>query len=235
MATVVYVMPVDAPADRQQRVKDYLQSLAHAGTCVRVVAFPGGPPDLEYHCREHRAVTWMLEALPDLAAGACAVCIGCFYDPGVRELRELLDLPVIGVGEASYHVAAALAHRFSVLVGRRKWIPKMADNAALYGFAQRIVSWRVVEVSVAELHEDPERAYSTVLEAGRRAVEEDRAEALILGCAAMEGLAEKVQRALGVPVVDPVAAGFKVAEMLGHLYEKVGLKTSKVGDYMPPV
>ncbi|MEW6546569.1 MAG: aspartate/glutamate racemase family protein [Bacillota bacterium] len=234
MATVVYVMPVDAPAERQQRVRDYLESLAHAGTSVRVVAFPGGPSDLEYHCREHRAVTWMLEQLPEVVSGAHAVCVGCFYDPGIRELRETLDVPVIGIAEASFQVASAVAHNFSVLVGRRKWIPKMSDNALLYGFAHRISSWRVVEVSVAELHAHPDSAYSAVLEAARRAVEDDRAEALVLGCAAMEGMAARLQDALGVPVIDPVVAGFKVAEMLGHLYEKVRLGTSKVGDYTCP-
>lgn len=228
-------MPVDAPAERQQRVKEYLQSVAHTGTSVRVIAYAGGPADLEFHSREQRAVTWMLETLPSLAAGACAVCVGCFYDPGIRELREVLDVPVIGIGEASYHVAAPLAHRFSVLVGRRKWIPKMADNASLYGFERRIASWRVVDISVAELHRDADRALAAVLEAGRRAVEEDGAEALILGCAAMEDLAGGVQAALGVPVVDPVLAGFKVAEMLGSMYEVAGLKTSKRGDYMAPV
>lgn len=231
---VLHVIPVDAPADRVRRVQALLESIAHPGTEVAVTALPGGPQDLEYHVADHRALQLMLEQAHRWQRIYDAVVVACFYDPGLRELREVLDMPVVGVGLASMHVASLLGARFSVIVGRAKWIPRMADNAHVYGFTRRIASWRPVGVTVAQLHADPLGAYERIKEESRRAVAEDRAEVIVLGCAAMEDTAARLQRELGVPVVDPVVAGFKLAEMLGDLRCKLGLSTSKVYDYEPP-
>jgi allantoin racemase len=64
-----------------------------------------------------------------------------------------------------------------------------------------------------------------------RAVLDDRAEAIVLGCAGMADLAADLGREHGVPVVDGVAAAVKLVEALASL----GLRTSKVGGYAPPL
>lgn len=210
-----------------------MRELAQPGTQVEVTSLPGGPPDLEYHVADHRALSLMLERTPEWQGAFDAIVVACFYDPGLRELREVLDMPVVGVGLASMHVASLLGSRFSIIVGRAKWIPRMSDNALVYGFERRIASWRPAGVTVAQLHGDPTAAYHRIREEARRAVEEDRAEVIVLGCAAMEDTAARLQAELGVPVVDPVVAGFKVAEMMAGLRCKAGLSTSKVYDYEP--
>ena len=78
--------------------------------------------------------------------------IGCFYDGGLREARELLRMPVVGHGRGGMLLAATLGHRFSIIVGRRKWIPKMTDNAVLLGIDRRLASFRSVEMGIPEIH-----------------------------------------------------------------------------------
>ena len=51
------------------------------------------------------------------------IIIACFSDPGLDAIKELLDIPVIGVGEAGYHIAAMLGHKFTVLASTSKWTP----------------------------------------------------------------------------------------------------------------
>lgn len=229
--TILHVIPDSAPAARVKRVGRLLEALAEPGTRVEVMSLPDGPPDLEYHVDSHRAVGLVLAALGKRAAPPDGLLIGCFYDPGVRELREALTIPVMGIGEASMLVASCLGHRFSILVGRRKWIPRMSDNALRYGFDRRIASWRPIEVTVQFMHQDPAATYEALVATGRAALREDGAEVLVLGCASLENSAERLQRELGCPVVDPVVAGFKVIEMLASLRERVGLTLSKLGDY----
>jgi allantoin racemase len=65
----------------------------------------------------------------------------------------------------------------------------------------------------------------------QRALEEDRAEAIVLGCAGMTDLAQALSRQHGVPVLDGVACAVKVAEGLVTL----GVKTSKIGGYAAPI
>jgi allantoin racemase len=59
---------------------------------------------------------------------------------------------------------------------------------------------------------------------------EDHAEVICLGCGGMAGLDAAVREAVGVPVVDGVAAAVKLAESLVSL----GLTTSKVRTFAPP-
>ncbi|MCW2919526.1 MAG: Hydantoin racemase, partial [Actinomycetia bacterium] len=63
-----------------------------------------------------------------------------------------------------------------------------------------------------------------------RAVRDDHAEVICLGCGGMAGLEEAITGRLGVPVVDGVAAGVRLAEAVVGL----GLRTSKVCTYAPP-
>jgi allantoin racemase len=63
------------------------------------------------------------------------------------------------------------------------------------------------------------------------AIREDKAEAIVLGCAGMADLAAQLSAEFGVPVVDGVTAAVKHAEGLIAL----GLKTAKRGAYAAPL
>src|SRR3546814_14641604 len=76
---------------------------------------------------------------------------------------------------------------------------------------------RSIVIGVPDLQKDCDLTTARILEAGRRAIEEDKAEALILGCTCSFGMSEIVQKELGVPVIDPILAAFTMAEYLGSL------------------
>jgi len=231
VAKVGYVIPVTTNPGRVRRISDLLQGVAQPGTEVKVVDLDGAPSDLEHHADEHKAVGMLLEKLPPRQHEFDALVIGCFYDPGIREMRERFSIPVVGVGESSMHIASCIASRFSIIVPRAKVISKMKDNALLNGFSHKIVSWRCLDVTVEQLHEDPLVFVERIISEGRAAIEQDLAEALLLGCTAIEGISGQVQEELGVPVLDPVVAGFKYGEMLADVSAKLGWSTSKIYDY----
>lgn len=61
--------------------------------------------------------------------GFGAVIVGCFYDVGPQAPRELSEsMLVVAACEASVHLAARLGDRFSIIVGRAKWVPEMRKN-----------------------------------------------------------------------------------------------------------
>jgi len=214
---------------------NWSKEIAGPGTELVGTGFDSGTPHLEYEFYEHLAIHNVIEKTANAERdGFDAAVIGCFYDPGLRETRELVEIPVVGVCEASLHVASMLsAGRFSVLVGRRKWIPKMADNARVYGFEDRIASWRVLDLTVPDMH-DAEKTQAAILREARGAVEEDMAECVVLGCTGMAGQARKAQETLGVPVLDPVLMGVKVAELRARLWKRHGISHNKRGGYEAP-
>ena len=193
-----------------------LKGSAQPGTEVDVVSLPqGGLLHLEYHAYEGLVTSDITRLVYHLSPDYDGIVIGCFYDVGLREAREVSRNAVVTAPcQSSLVFASHLGNTFSVLVGRKKWIPRMEENIRMYGYAHRMASMRPLELGVYDFQADVKRTAEIMLEQGRRAVDEDNAEVLILGCTIEFGFHEKMQQKLGVPVIDAVAAPFKLAEML---------------------
>jgi allantoin racemase len=214
-----------------------LEAAARPGTAVDVVSLPADrPKHLEYHAYEALVVADIVRLTYQAASEFDAVVIGCFYDVGLREAREVSGRAVVTAPcQSATAIASNLGNTFSVLVGRRKWIPKMRENIHLYGHGHRLASMRPLELGVHDFQADHDRTCERLLSVGRQAVEEDGAEVLILGCTAEYGFHEQMQAELGVPVVDAVLAPFKTAEFLAELATRFGWHPSRMwGSEAPP-
>jgi allantoin racemase len=202
---------------------------------AKVVHLSKGPVHMEYHYYEHlnlgETLEWVKWAEKE---GYDAVVIGCFYDPGFREAKELVTIPVVPVGMVTMHVAATLGHKFSVIVGRRKWIPRIESNVFMYGLERKLASFRVINFTVPRMAEEPEKLKGAILEEAKKAIEEDGAEVIVLGCTFESGFMRELVGKLRVPVLDPVVTSWKFAEMMADLYRKVGLTHSKLYGFEPP-
>jgi len=216
-------------------LQEWFKEMAEPETVVETPGFGSELRHLEYEFYEHIAIHNIIELSVDAERrGFDAIVIGCFYDPGLREVRELVEIPVVGVCQASLSVASMLsAGKFSILVGRRKWIPKMADNVRIYGFESRIASWRVLGLTVPDMR-DKEKTQAAILREAKAVVVVYGAEVICFGCSGMAGQAKHAQKKLGVPVLDPVLMGLKVAEMQAILWRRFGISHSKVGGYEGP-
>jgi allantoin racemase len=213
-------------------VRATLDSVRRPDAEPTVVHLDEGPTDLEYHYYEHlnlhQTLEWVRHAEKERYDAAV---IACFYDPGLREARELVSIPVIAPAEACMHLAATLGHRFSIIVGRRKWIPKMEDNVRMYGLESKLASFRSVDYTVEMMGADPQGLKEAILVASRRAIEEDGAEVIVLGCTMESGFMRELSDALGTPVLDPVIVAWKYAEMMGDMHRRLGLVHSKLFGY----
>ena len=160
-----------------------------------------------------------------------AFIIGCFYDLGLREAREVSGKAIVTAPcQSSIAVASYLGNTFSVLVGASKAIPKMRETIRAYGYEHRMVSMRPLNMGVLEFQSQVERTMEMMLQEGRKAVEEDGAEVIVLGCTAEIGFHETLQSELGVPVIDSALASFKYAEFLADAAHQLWLVSkSQVG------
>ena len=158
---------------------------------------------------------------------ADAVLVACFDDTGVDALRCLLDAPVIGIGEAAYHAASMIAAKFSVVTTLSRSVPGLEANLVRYGLAQKCSGVRATDIPVLELENGNPDTTDTIRAEIRKAIAEDGAEAIVLGCAGMADLMARLSDEFGLPVIDGVACGVTMAEAL----VKAGLKTSKINAY----
>ena len=108
------------------------------------------------------------------ADGADAHIIACFDDTGLDAARALADAPVIGIGEAGFHLASLLAHRFAVVTTLSRSVPVLENNLLRYGLERRCARVRASDVPVLELDNPPSNARAKIGHEIRRALEEDR-------------------------------------------------------------
>jgi allantoin racemase len=214
----------------------YLMEQKREGTDLTMVNLPRGPEHLEYRYYEALVLVDILHLIKEAdSQGFDAAVIGCFYDVGLQAAREVAErMVVVAPCEASAHIAATLGDTFSIIVGRRKWIPEMMENVVRYGMKERLASFKSVDLGVLEFHQDEEETARRFREVGREAVERDGAEVLILGCTATYGFYRELQEELAVPVIDSMIAAFKAAEFAAELKNRLGWIHSKIGAYESP-
>ncbi len=161
--------------------------------------------------------------------GFDALAIGCFYDTALEDAREISgEMIVTAPCVAALEIATSLANRFGIIVGRRKWVNQMNATVHDNGQGKNLTGFYHVGLGVTEFQQDHARSNDLLCEAGRRAVEEDYAEALILGCTLEIGFFRQMSRQLGVPVIDPSIAAFKRAEYGAILKRQCGWVPSRV-------
>jgi allantoin racemase len=188
-------------------------------------------PTLAYE--EYLSVPPALGRIRQLAAeGVDGVIVGCFGDPGVDAARELVTMPVVGPGEAAMLLAASLGHRFAVVTVLDSVVQPLRRLAWSVGVLDKLATVRTIGIPVLELYRDLDATAGRIAQAGKRAIEEDGADTVILGCMTM-AFAERhleLAAALGVPVVNPAHAALKLAEALVG----AGLTHSKRAYPIPP-
>jgi len=234
MSRILYIAPVkiDQPRTDAHPLAETLLPRNELAS----VGLRRGPRHLEYHYYETMVLPDLVHTIVEAEhQGYDAAVIGCFYDFGMEEGRELTEqLVVTAPCESSVLLAASLGHTFSIIVGRRKWIPQMRSNVVRYGLESRLASFRTIDLWVPQYHEDEAETARRFREQAHKAVHEDGAEVIILGCTASAGFYRELQDELGVPVIDSAIAAIKRAEHLVDLRDRFGWSHSKIGGYESP-
>lgn len=227
----IHVINPNSTAAMTRTIADAARAAASPGTDIDAETGMGTPPSIEGYWDEAMAVPALLAAiLRAEARGADAHVIACFDDPGLAAAREVATGPVIGICQAALQVAMTISTRFSVITTLPRSVPVIEDLVAAYGAAHRCRRVRAVDMPVLALEADPASARARLFEETRLAMDEDRAEAVVLGCAGMTDLCDWLSQSAGIPVIDGVTAATRLAEALAG----AGYRTSKAGAYAYP-
>lgn len=136
------------------------------------------------------------------AQGFDAAILACFGDPGLAALKEIADVPVVGLAEAACRAASRRQQPFSIVTGGARWAPMLMDYLMPLGLTKHLASIRTVDVTGSQIMADPDHSIEKLAQACRAAVAQDGAQSVILGGAGLVGLAPRVQSKVPVPVAD---------------------------------
>ncbi len=141
-----------------------------------------------------------LDCLSEHVAGCDVAFLGCFGDPGLLALQEVSPVPVVGMVEASCRAARRIG-RYGIVTGGVLWEPILNEVVAGLGLAEGFTGVRTLALTGGDIARDPGAAIPLLAEACRACAAQDGAEAVILGGAALAGLAPLVQPSVPVPVI----------------------------------
>ncbi len=229
---IMYLSPVAASEGHCEIFADMARDNKLPGTEVHVTALPeseGRFSHIEFRAYE----AWVTRSIIRAARAATregfdGFAIGCFYDTALHDAREISgEMIVTAPCMASCEIAASLSNRFGVIVGRQKWVHQMQSTVHALGHRDRLAGFYPVGLGVDDFQKDHDETARLLIETGRRAVEHDHAEALILGCTMEVGFYREVERELGVPVIDPSIAALKRAEYAAMLKQQCGWVPSR--------
>jgi len=205
-------------------IQESAEAFARGDVEVVTLATPEAPRFLETYEDEVRSGPGMLKVLRENEGAFDAFVIACHSDTNLNAAREVTTKPVIGIGEASMKLASFLGHNFAVVTTHQHSIPGKLLQVRAYHLQELMVSIRAPEEG-----EEGWTDSDLFMELSRRAVKEDGAEVIVLGCAGMAGMDRKIQETLDVPVLDGVVC----ALILATGFARYGVGTSKVLGYNP--
>ena len=220
-------------AEMERRLS-VLREYAASDTQVDIADVDEGPASIESLYEEYLSIPNTIEKILEAEkAGYDAAILGCYGDPGLDAARDVTkQMVVVGPGEAGVIAAAMCGHRFSIITVTASIVNALEHLVVKTGVGKKLASVRAIEIPVLELANDREGTVRRLIEEGGKAIDEDRADTLILGCMSMGflGVAEEMSERLGVPVINPGRTSLKMAEALVG----AGLVHSKLVYMTPP-
>lgn len=203
----------------------------NADTDIVTVSNKYAPPVIDTFADEVIASVGIIKEVEEgLKEGFEGFIIACFNDPAILACRELSPVPVIGIAEAAMLFASPIAYKFSIISMPKQGRAAIEELLKRYSFLERIASIRMVDCSVSEIIDNKRKIKNKLITEMQKAVTEDGAEAIVLGCAGLSGLDKDFEKIIGVPVIDGVVAAVKIIEGLN----KYKVKTSKSLTYHFP-
>ena len=192
---------------------------------------------LEYH--DSREVIY--NAIKAEQEGYDAFLIGNISDACIREAREMVNIPVLGLSETSLHMACIMGANFALVTISEKWTPRLLENVQRYGLERRLVGVEALNTSPLDLKkamiDGKHREYivGEFIAAAKR-LQAKGAEVIIpaggdiIVFLADSGIYE-IERS---PIVNGIVELIKMGEMAVKLRALTGRFTSKRGGYSTP-
>jgi allantoin racemase len=206
------------------------RAAAGPDTVIDCVQPSSGPRSIEGFTDEVLAAYNLVDVVAAARGQYDGVVVACYGDPAIAACREISDVPVVGIAEASFHMACLVAHKWSIVTVLPRVKPLLEEVVHRNGLERRCASIRPAPLTVLEIEEDLDRAKRMMVEEARIAIAEDGAEAILLGCAGLGPIDKAMQAELGVPVFDGTACAVKLLESL----LAYGVTTSRVAAFVAP-
>ena len=226
----ILILNPNTSTDVTDRLAAAAKQATAEGTIIATATATRGVPYIATRAEAQIGGAIALEMLAELHREYDAAIIAAFGDPGLFGARELFDIPVVGMAEASMLTACMLGRRFAIVTFAHALGPWYQDCVDMHGMTGRCAGIRMLDDPFKSIGDVQDEKESLLAELANRAALELEADAVILAGAPLAGLAARIKDRMPVPIVDQIAAAVKQAEALVTL----GVRKPIVGTFRRP-
>ncbi len=219
MRTILVINPNSNQAVTDA-ISDAVAPLRRPDVTIDCMTLAEGPFGIESQVDADKVVLPLRDLVTRRDDADCFV-IACYSDPGLAVCREATEKPVLGIQECGVLTALARGDRFGVIAISERSIKRHIRAMRRMGVLDRLAGERAANLTVAE-SASGEGTLARLAGVGRELRDDLGADSVVLGCAGMAAHRAALERALGIPVVDPVQAATVMALGLVVLDTKGG-------------
>jgi len=211
MSGKIFVINPNSTEEVTRNIDRAMEPLRTAGgPDIECLTLAEGPPGIEDQHHVDGMAMPIRDRIRALDNEAAAFVIACYSDPGIHSAREATRKPVLGIAESAILTAHTLGHRFGVIAILKKSIPRHLRYMAAMGLDRRLAGEVPVNLPVVELS-DEAKTFGRMVRCGEELRDSHGADVVIMGCAGMARYRDRLQDAIGLPVVEPTQAAVAMA------------------------
>jgi Asp/Glu/hydantoin racemase len=180
------------------------------GPKIKCITLAEGPPGIETDAEVQSVIAPLCKLACSLEARTAAFINACFSDPGLAQLRAVVQRPVFGIAESALLTAMALGRRVGILSILNVSVKRHAHYIESLGITNRIVGDYSIDLGIQEL-KDTDHTRNRLCEVGHRLQKECSTDVIVLGCAGLSIHRIPLELEIGCPIVDPCQAALAMA------------------------
>lgn len=214
---VLLINPNSNPQTTEEMAHALAQALEERGVrvSVRTATAARAPQMLVNEQALSAAAREVVPLVMDALGTADAVIVAAFGDPGVEALRSRLRVPVLGIGEAAISEAASAGRRFGIATTTPGLAHAIDARVRQLGYQNQYSGLRLTAGDPTALQGD--RLREELRRACELCIDQDGAQAVVIGGGPLGGAADQLREAFDVPVINAVsAAGRQVLQRLAE-------------------
>ncbi|MGC8701221.1 MAG: aspartate/glutamate racemase family protein [Thermoplasmata archaeon] len=213
---VPYTKNLEKTLEERKKLKKEILEKTNGSFDLDISFLEKGSTSIEDAYDEAINTPFILEKIRDLENNYDAIVIDCFGDPGLDAAREITKVPVIGVNEASTHLASQISSKFSIiniLPETENLIYKILKKN---GLSENLASIITINIPVLSLEENLNVTAESIKKGIEKAIREDGAESIVFGCTGMTSVLNNVVEKLKfqkmeIPIIEPLSTGIFTA------------------------
>lgn len=222
------VIPISGlPEEAITSSEAYLKKWVSKDTEISCTSLKGGPTSLESDIDTALSIPFVVEAVVKAEKeGFDGVLISCFDDPGIRAIREVVSIPVIGAFDSGMSICIHLLDNVTIISPSKVCIPSTQHKVNTSIYRSFVKNIRGIDTAIEDIISGnvQEKLYNEVV----KAVKMDKTEGVILGCTGLYDLLEPLEKRLkenniDIIVIEPSKVAILELEQLVRL----GIRHSK--------